>query len=84
MSNELLQKLERKIQHAVETIELLQLQIEELAERNASLAQVNKDLQAKQTGWEKTLHSMLDKLNTVAGAEQSLANIKSHVAVDAD
>lgn len=76
MSNELLQKLERKIHNAVETIELLKLQIEEMAEKNSILSKENVALKNKQSGWEKNLQAMLEKLNSVSGADQHLTSQK--------
>ena len=74
MSNELLQKLEHKIENAVESIELLKLQLEELEEKNSSLANENLSLKNKQASWEKNLTSMLDKLNNVSAFEKSICN----------
>jgi cell division protein ZapB len=71
MSNELLQKLERKIENAIESIELLKLQIEELEEKNSKLANENLSLKNKQATWEKNLNSMLDKLSSISTSEQA-------------
>ena len=70
MSNELLQKLEHKIENAIESIELLKLQIEELEEKNSKLANENSSLKNKQATWEKNLNSMLDKLSNVSVLDQ--------------
>lgn len=74
MSNELLQKLEYKIENAIESIELLKLQIEELEEKNSKLVSENLSLKNKQASWEKNLTSMLDKLSSVSVLEQSSNN----------
>ncbi len=74
MSNELLQKLEYKIENAIESIELLKLQIEELEEKNSKLASENLSLKNKQASWEKNLTSMLDKLSSVSVLEQPSNN----------
>ena len=74
MSNELLQKLERKIENAVESIELLKLQVEELEEQNTKLASENSSLKSKQAGWEKNLTYMLEKLSNVPSLEQPTKN----------
>ena len=79
MSNELLQKLERKIENAVETIELLKLQIEELEEKNATLANENNNLKDKQISWEKNLNTMLDKLSNVSDFEKQAKHSKEYV-----
>ena len=70
MSNQLLQQLEIKVDQAVESIEIMRLQIEELEEKNTALQKDNNILKDKQETWEKTLHSMLNKLNSVDSALQ--------------
>ena len=65
MSNEILAKLEGKIDNALETIELLRLQIEELDEKNKTLQQENFMLKDKHNSWEKNLTLMLSKLDTI-------------------
>lgn len=79
MSNELLQKLESKIQNAVETIELLKMQIEELEEKNVKIMNENASLRNKQASWEKNLNVMLDKLSSVSSLEQQTKNAKVYV-----
>jgi len=74
MSNELLQKLEHKIESAIESIEMLKLHIEELEEKNSKLANENLLLKNKQAAWEKNLNSMLDKLSNISTSEQTTAN----------
>ncbi len=65
MSSQLLQQLEAKVDETVETIEIMRLQIEELEEKNIKLQDDNNVLKDKHETWEKTLHSMLNKLNNV-------------------
>lgn len=62
MSQELLSKLESKVQHAVELIELLRLQIEELEEENA-------DLKAEQAEWREELAALLRRFDHVSVPE---------------
>lgn len=70
MSSQLLQELEAKVLQAVETIELLRLQVEELEQKNARLQDDNNVLKDKHEVWEKTLHTMLNKLSDVDTALQ--------------
>lgn len=65
MSSELLQKLEDKIDNAIETIELLRLQAEELEEKYAKLMADNNALKSKQSAWEQNLATMLEKLDAI-------------------
>lgn len=65
MSSQLLQQLESKVNQTVETIELLRLQVEELEEKNLRLQDDNNVLKDKHEVWEKTLHTMLNKLSDV-------------------
>lgn len=69
MSSELLQKLEEKIDNAVETIELLRLQAEELEEKNSRLNNENTALKNKQAAWEQNLATMLEKLDAIEPKE---------------
>jgi cell division protein ZapB len=68
MSSQLLEQLEVKVDETVETIEILRLQIEELEEKNTSLQDENNVLKDKHDSWEKTLHSMLEKLGSLESA----------------
>lgn len=65
MSNELLQRLEEKIDNVLETVELLRLQNEELEEKYAKLIEDNTSLKNKHTAWEQNLTNMLEKLDAV-------------------
>ena len=73
MSSQLLEQLEAKVDETVETIEILRLQIEELEEKNTSLQDENNVLKDKHDAWEKTLHSMLEKLGSLESATQESA-----------
>lgn len=70
MSSQLLQQLESKVNQTVETIELLRLQVEELEEKNLRLQDDNNVLKDKHEVWEKTLHTMLNKLSDVDSTVQ--------------
>lgn len=62
MSSELLQRLEDKIDNALETIELLRLQNEELEEKYSRLLNENNMLKSEQAAWGQNLTTMLEKL----------------------
>lgn len=72
MSLTILDELERKIKQAVETIQLLQLEVEELKERNAeterakaSLSQEYEQLKAEQQSFQERLRSLLGQIDNV-------------------
>ncbi|WP_054673670.1 cell division protein ZapB [Parasalinivibrio latis] len=79
MSFEILEKLEAKVQMAVDTISLLQMEIEELKERNSSLenesnglrqqqeelTQENARLIADHQAWQERIRSLLGKMDEV-------------------
>ena len=69
MSSELLQKLEGKLDNAIETIELLRLQAEELEEKHSKLMNENAALKNKQAAWEQNLTTMLEKLEAIEPKE---------------
>jgi cell division protein ZapB len=69
MSNDLLQKLEDKIDNAIETIELLRLQAEESEEKHSRLLQEHAHLKSKQSAWEQNLATMLEKLDAIEPKE---------------
>lgn len=58
MTGELLIKLERKVEHAVEVIELLRLQLEELEEENAAL-------KAEQQKWRGDLVALIKRFDDI-------------------
>ncbi len=64
---ELLDKLEEKILLALETIELLNMENEELKEEVSKLKSQNADLGEQKTNWESKVNSMLSQFgNEVA------------------
>ncbi|WP_303817749.1 cell division protein ZapB [Actinobacillus minor] len=72
MSLSVLDELESKIKQAVETIQLLQLEVEELKEKNAeaerakaSLNQEYEQLKAEQHGFQERLRSLLGQIDNV-------------------
>ncbi|MCG3461403.1 cell division protein ZapB [Xenorhabdus bovienii] len=79
MSFEVFEKLESKVQQAIDTITLLQMEIEELKERNAALSQdiqsaasshdslvrENELLKQEQLAWQERLHTLLGKMEDV-------------------
>lgn len=58
MSSELFNRLEQKVNSAVEALELLKLEAEELREENTRLKQERQD-------WEDRLSALLTKLDDV-------------------
>lgn len=62
MSQSIFQKLEAKVDAALEAIELLRLQLEEQEEQNQTLMSDNAALKHKQSEWEQDLSSILRKL----------------------
>lgn len=81
MSSELLFKLEEKIDHAIENIELLRLQVEELEDRNQSLIDENAALKNKQTTWEQNLSLMLQKLDSVNNKKEVIQRVEEEALV---
>lgn len=65
MSSDILQKLETKIDNAIETIELLRLQIEELESKNEKLILENSSIKERQAAWGENLNIMLNKLDSI-------------------
>jgi len=70
MTFELLDKLENKINQAVETIALLQMEIDELKEDKVNLASKTEQLQsendrlnAEHKQWQERLSALLGKIN---------------------
>lgn len=63
MSFELLEELEKKIQSAVENIELLRMEIDELKEQNSQLSDENNRLHQEQQAWQDRLKSLLGRMN---------------------
>jgi len=79
MSLEVFEKLESKVQQAIDTITLLQMEIEELKEKNNSLSQEiqaaqhgreelereNHSLREQQNGWQERLQALLGRMDEV-------------------
>ena len=72
MSLEILDQLEGKIRQAVETIQLLQLEVEELKEKNnqvqyanEALRNENEQLKVEHNNWQERLRSLLGQIDNV-------------------
>ena len=79
MSLEVFEKLEAKVQQAIDTITLLQMEIEELKEKNNSLSQEvqnaqpqreelereNNHRKEQQNGWQERLQALLGRMEEV-------------------
>ncbi|MGL5698373.1 MAG: septal ring assembly protein ZapB [Kluyvera sp.] len=79
MSLEVFEKLEAKVQQAIDTITLLQMEIEELKEKNNTLTQdvqsaqqsreqlerENNQLKEQQSGWQDRLQALLGRMEEV-------------------
>ncbi|MBW7984283.1 septal ring assembly protein ZapB [Enterobacillus tribolii] len=79
MSFEVFEKLEAKVQQAIDTITLLQMEIEELKEKNNQLSQdiqhaagdreslvrENAQLKEEQAAWQERLRTLLGKMDEV-------------------
>ncbi|MFZ7108984.1 cell division protein ZapB [Avibacterium avium] len=72
MSLEILDQLETKIKQAVETIELLQLEVEELkdknnqtSQQNETLRNENEQLKREHQNWQERLRSLLGRIDNV-------------------
>jgi cell division protein ZapB len=63
MSLELLSKLETKIQAALETIELLKMELEEEKQSSSSLTEQNQQLQQELTSWNEKVTGLVGLLN---------------------
>lgn len=78
MSSDLLQQLEQKVAHAVEIIELLRLQIEELEEGNSKLEEKNIKLEednirlkAEQDKWRHDLMALIQRFDKIDNSSVS-------------
>ena len=72
MSLEILDQLEGKIRQAVETIQLLQLEVEELKEKNnqvqyanEALRNENEQFKVEHNNWQERLRSLLGQIDNV-------------------
>ncbi|ACJ28928.1 hypothetical protein swp_2177 [Shewanella piezotolerans WP3] len=63
MSLELLSKLETKIQAALETIELLKMELEEEKQTSTSLTEQNQQLQQELNSWNEKVTGLVGLLN---------------------
>jgi cell division protein ZapB len=63
MSLELLSKLETKIQAALETIELLKMELEEEKLKSANLSEQNQQLQQDLHSWNEKITGLVGLLN---------------------
>ncbi|ABO22139.1 cell division protein ZapB [Shewanella loihica] len=63
MSLELLSKLETKIQAALETIELLKMELEEEKQKNHTLNEQNQQLSQDLTSWNEKVTGLVGLLN---------------------
>ncbi|PMH46256.1 septal ring assembly protein ZapB [Vibrio sp. 10N.286.49.B3] len=79
MSFEILEKLEAKIQTAVDTISLLQMEVDELKEEKAQLSsqanelqqsrealeRTNQNMQQEHAAWQERIRGLLGKMDEV-------------------
>ncbi|MCG7601684.1 cell division protein ZapB [Halomonas sp. McH1-25] len=66
MSIELFNQLEQKVANAVESLEMLKMEAEELREENARLKQEHQE-------WERRLNGLLDKFRELESSETSVS-----------
>ncbi|GGI80583.1 cell division protein ZapB [Shewanella gelidii] len=64
MSLELLSKLETKIQAAVETIELLKMELEEEKQKSSQLTEQNDQLKQELNSWNEKVTGLVGLLNS--------------------
>ncbi|BEU01564.1 cell division protein ZapB [Agarivorans sp. OAG1] len=65
MSFDVLEKLEAKVQVAVDSIELLRMEIDELKEQNSKLNDENGRLVQEQQAWQERLKALLGRIEDV-------------------
>ena len=70
MNFDVLDKLESKVQTAVDTITLLQMELEELKEENNQLLANNTELKSQQDVWQDRLRSLLGRMDEVQELEE--------------
>ena len=75
MAHEILQRLEDRIDNAIETIELLRLQLEDAENKRERLIAENQILHNKNATWEQNLVTMLEKLDAIEILETSQAEM---------
>ena len=61
MSTDLLEQLEQKVSHAVDVIEILRMQVEELEEENAVLKN-------EQNKWRNDLQGLIERFDSILRA----------------
>ncbi|HET8791460.1 MAG TPA: cell division protein ZapB [Modicisalibacter sp.] len=66
MSIELFNQLEQKVTNAVESLEMLKMEADELREENARLKQEHQE-------WERRLSGLLEKFRELEGSENSIS-----------
>ncbi|GHB06952.1 cell division protein ZapB [Modicisalibacter luteus] len=66
MSIELFNQLEQKVANAVESLEMLKMEAEELREENARLKQEHQE-------WERRLNGLLEKFRELESSETSVS-----------
>ncbi|MBR9857547.1 MAG: cell division protein ZapB, partial [Gammaproteobacteria bacterium] len=62
---DVLEKLESKIQAAVDTISLLQMEVDELKDQNGQLGEENQQLKQQHDAWQERLRVLLGKIDQV-------------------
>ena len=77
MYNELLNQLEKRIQEAVETIEMYRLEIAELKEKN-------NELENQHEVWEDKLSSLIQKFETLNQTDETDTEETSDVSASTD
>ena len=77
MYNELLNQLEKRIQEAVETIEMYRMEIAELKEKNS-------ELENQHEVWEDKLSSLIQKFETLNQTDDTDTKETSDVSVSSD
>ena len=77
MYNELLNQLEKRIQEAVETIEMYRLEIAELKEKNS-------ELENQHEVWEDKLSSLIQKFETLNQTDETDTAETSDVSASSD
>ena len=77
MYNELLNQLEKRIQEAVETIEMYRLEIAELKEKNS-------ELENQHEVWEDKLSSLIQKFETLNQTDETDLEETSDVSASSD
>lgn len=65
MTSDLLLQLEKKVAHAVEVIELLRMQVEELEDVNQSLKIENQNLKTEHEQWRNDLSSLIQRFDKI-------------------